>query len=258
MAGQAPLAFVLRGQAGQLAGQLLLPCRTPAAPCLLLCHGIPSGQPAAAGDEGYEALGREAVAMGMAAAWFNFRGTGPSEGDFSLRGWAEDLGSVVAAVRSGQAGFSGVDPSRLGVMGFSGGAAASIVYVSGDHGIGALASLAAPADLTELIPRTALPDFLARGRDIGIIRSEAPIDEDAFYAELKTTRPLDHVAKVSPVPLLLMHGERDETVPHADARRLFDAAGDPKELMLLPEAGHRLRLEAKATGLALRWLRERL
>ncbi|MHB8779963.1 MAG: alpha/beta hydrolase family protein [Candidatus Geothermincolia bacterium] len=258
MAGRAPLAFVLRGQAGRLVGSILLPPDTPDTPCLLLCHGIPSGQPTAAGDGGYEALGREAVAMGMAAAWFNFRGTGPSEGDFSLRGWAEDLGSVVAAVRSGQAGFTGIDPSRLGVMGFSGGAAASIVYVSNDHGIGALASLAAPADLAELVPRAALPDFLASCRAIGIIRGEAPIDEDAYYAELERARPLDHVARVSPVPLLLVHGERDETVPHADARRLFDAAGDPKELLLLPEAGHRLRLEAEATGPALRWLRERL
>ena len=39
-------------------------------------------------------------------------------------------------------------------------------------------------------------------------------------------------------PLLSIHGERDTIIPVSLGRKLFDAAGDPKELYLLPAAGH--------------------
>ena len=39
-------------------------------------------------------------------------------------------------------------------------------------------------------------------------------------------------------PLLVLHGERDEIVPVAQGRALFDAAPEPKRLHLFPDAGH--------------------
>ncbi|MGH6953722.1 MAG: alpha/beta hydrolase [Alphaproteobacteria bacterium] len=45
------------------------------------------------------------------------------------------------------------------------------------------------------------------------------------------------VARVR-APLLVLHGERDRTVPVRFARRLFAAAAEPKEALFLPEAGH--------------------
>jgi fermentation-respiration switch protein FrsA (DUF1100 family) len=46
------------------------------------------------------------------------------------------------------------------------------------------------------------------------------------------------VGRISPRPLLLIHGEEDETVPVRHAQLLFDAAGDPKQLWRLPGVGH--------------------
>jgi pimeloyl-ACP methyl ester carboxylesterase len=41
------------------------------------------------------------------------------------------------------------------------------------------------------------------------------------------------------LPTLLIHGERDEIIPVADGRALFQAAGAPqKELLIIPGAGH--------------------
>jgi fermentation-respiration switch protein FrsA (DUF1100 family) len=48
----------------------------------------------------------------------------------------------------------------------------------------------------------------------------------------------DAVARLSPVPLLLVHGAADEVVPPEHARRLFEAAGEPRELWVVPETGH--------------------
>ncbi len=44
-------------------------------------------------------------------------------------------------------------------------------------------------------------------------------------------------------PLLLIHSEQDEIVPVAQGRRLFRAANPPKDLLLLPRAGHNDHLD---------------
>jgi hypothetical protein len=39
-------------------------------------------------------------------------------------------------------------------------------------------------------------------------------------------------------PVLVVHGERDRIVPASEGRALYEAAQDPKRLLLFPEAGH--------------------
>ncbi|MBI4298032.1 MAG: hypothetical protein HY676_05845 [Chloroflexi bacterium] len=41
------------------------------------------------------------------------------------------------------------------------------------------------------------------------------------------------------------------------AQQLYQAAGEPRELALLPGAGHRLRLDERAVTTSLAWLRLR-
>jgi fermentation-respiration switch protein FrsA (DUF1100 family) len=40
------------------------------------------------------------------------------------------------------------------------------------------------------------------------------------------------------VPLLAVHGERDELIPYADGLALFEAAPEPKDWLRIPNAGH--------------------
>jgi fermentation-respiration switch protein FrsA (DUF1100 family) len=49
---------------------------------------------------------------------------------------------------------------------------------------------------------------------------------------------IDYVKTPHP-PLLIIHGEGDKQIPSAHSRSLFDAALEPKQLVLLPHAGHR-------------------
>jgi fermentation-respiration switch protein FrsA (DUF1100 family) len=50
----------------------------------------------------------------------------------------------------------------------------------------------------------------------------------------------DNVAKVARLrmPLLVLHGERDEVVPFAQGRRVFDKAPEPKRFFAIPGASH--------------------
>ena len=50
--------------------------------------------------------------------------------------------------------------------------------------------------------------------------------------------PDEAAAMIAPVPLLIIHGDRDEYFPVQHARRLFEAAGEPKELWIVPGFGH--------------------
>ena len=49
---------------------------------------------------------------------------------------------------------------------------------------------------------------------------------------------LEHIARLAPRPVLIMHGQTDRTVPWEMAVQLHQAAGEPKELWLLPDLDH--------------------
>ncbi|HEM61335.1 MAG TPA: alpha/beta hydrolase, partial [Chloroflexi bacterium] len=57
--------------------------------------------------------------------------------------------------------------------------------------------------------------------------------------DLEESEPLRWVSGIAPRPLLIIHGENDPYVSVEDARRLYDRAGQPKELWIAPGAGHR-------------------
>ena len=50
--------------------------------------------------------------------------------------------------------------------------------------------------------------------------------------------PDDAAALIAPIPLLVVHGDRDEYFPVDHGQRIFDAANEPKELWIEPGMGH--------------------
>ena len=50
--------------------------------------------------------------------------------------------------------------------------------------------------------------------------------------------PAEAAAQISPVPLLIVHGDKDHYFPPEHARQLYMAAREPKELWLIPGMGH--------------------
>lgn len=59
----------------------------------------------------------------------------------------------------------------------------------------------------------------------------------ARWLILDAWNSLAHIGRVS-APLLVLHGAEDRTVPLRFGRALFDAAPDPKDILILSEAGH--------------------
>jgi uncharacterized protein len=234
----------------RLHGEVHLPESEGRHPGLCICHGIPA-VPYNAQDAGYHDLAVRFAAAGFVTMLFFFRGAGTSEGDFDMGGWSRDLGAAITAL----SGMKEVDASRLFVMGFSGGAAAAIHRAAYDARIRGVISCASPAHFGDLIDGAGLDDCLTRWRDIGIIRTRGfPDDTDGWVTAFREVSPQDHVGRIAPRPVLLLHGDADEVVPVSHAHVLHGAARAPKEIITIPGGAHRLRVDEMAMSAALHWL----
>ncbi len=74
----------------------------------------------------------------------------------------------------------------------------------------------------------------------------------------RTSSPMNWVGMLSPRPLLLVHGDQDEVVPVKEVWSLYHKAKEPKEIRVIPGAGHRLRLSESAMKSAMDWLKARV
>lgn len=216
---------------------------------LVLCHGFPAGpRGAASAAQTYPELAdRIASEAGWVVLTFNFRGAADSEGNFSLAGWLADL----RAARAHLMDQAGVD--RVWLSGFSTGGSLALCAAGEDERVAGVAAFAAPADFESWAADARA--FLQHAREIGVVRDPAfPEDFDSWARELHETRPLALIGKVSPRPVLLVHGAVDDMVPLVDARALADAAEGDVELRVLQGAGHRLRHDPRAIAVLLGWL----
>ena len=217
-------------------------------PGVVLCHGFPTGIASAAATAASfpQLADRIALDMGWMALTFNFRGSGRSEGDFSLAAWLDDVHAAIDHLRT-------VDRVRsVWLAGFGTGGALCICAGAVRPEVQGVAALGVPADFDDWAghPRR----LLEHARDLDLITSPGfPPSLDAWSRELRDIRPAQAVATLAPRPLLLVHGSDDEAVPHFDARVLGDAHGRA-ELRIIAGAGHQLRHDPRAIAILLGWL----
>ncbi len=217
-----------------------------------ICHGIPSGKPADPDDGGYPLLAERICHEGFAVFIFNFRGTGDSGGNFDILGWTRDLGVVIDYLCS----LPEVDESRLTLLGFSGGAAVSIYVAAQDGRVSGVAACACPAEFIFLNEVDEKRSAVGHYRNIGAIRDAGfPQSDEDWFGGFSVIRPIEYVAGIAPRPLLLVHGNEDETVDVSHACRLCDRAGEPKQMVIVDGAGHRLRQNDEAMAAVIEWLK---
>lgn len=189
---------------------------------------------------------------------FDFRAHGRSEGQVVSMGHRERLDLLGAVDYLSERGIE-----RVGVLGFSmGGSVAmstaaecpAIVAIISDGGFARLGP-ALQAGLKE----RGLPDWLAKGLAPLILLS---LNWRLGYV-LSAADPLHWIDQISPRPLLLIHGELDPYVPLGEIKALYESAGNPKALWIVPGAGHRQADEtcpeeyrARVQGFFDRWLAE--
>jgi hypothetical protein len=152
--------------------------------------------------------------LGVSVLLFDYRGYGRSEGTPDEAGtYADARAAHRWAVDSAR-----VEPRDLLLFGESLGAAVA-TQLALERPAGALVLESAFTS----IPDMALAAYPFLPPVGGLIRTRY--------------ETLGKLPKLS-LPLLVLHGERDEIVPLSQGRRLFEAAGEPKRLFVIPGAGH--------------------
>lgn len=209
--------FTLAVGGAELVGVLHRPRLSGRHPCVVACHGMGASKD----SDKYLLLARELPAVGLALARFDFRGSGESGGayhDTTVASRIADLEAVLACL--------GTHPQldgRLGLLGSSLGGFVALWVAAGSGLEGPVVTWNAPADLLGLAARA---------------DAEAPGPPPALVAEVRAGR---HVGAPSGVRrLLVVQGDRDEVVPPAHGRLLFERARAPRELCVLAGADHRL------------------
>jgi dipeptidyl aminopeptidase/acylaminoacyl peptidase len=243
----------LKADGLELAGELHIPSRHKVHPALCICHGVPAAPPDPA-DKGYSLLAQRFCYAGFITLIFNFRGTGRSQGNLDILGWSRDLQAALDFLRS----LEETDKARICLLGFSGGAAVSVYIAAHDPRISLAVTCACPADFHSLHHKETPLDTIQRFRQIGAIRDkDFPPSIEEWQRGFETISPINWVDKISPRPLLLVHGDEDELIPLEHARRLYQKAKEPKELKIIPGAKHKMRLDKAAMDLVLDWLKAR-
>ena len=236
----------------KLAGELFLPIsENRPLPALCICHGIPA-TPYNPNDRGYAMLAQKFCAAGFVTLIFNFRGTGKSQGNFDILGWNQDLEAAIEFLHR----LKEVDKTRLCLLGFSGGAAVSVYVAAHDPRASSVVACACPADFDLLASKETALSSIQHFREIGAIKDKNfPPSLEQWRKGFETISPIRWIDRISPRPLFLVHGDTDEVVPLEHAHRLFQKAKEPRELAIIPNAKHKLRLEEAAMATVLEWLK---
>ncbi len=237
-----------------LSGEVNFPddCSQPR-PAVCICHGIPAVPYNPAERGGYPELAAKFCEAGFISLVFNFRGCGPSQGNIDMLGWTHDLAAAVEFLNM----LPEVDKKRIFLLGSSGGAAVSVYVAASDPRIAAVALLACPAEFDFLHAAFTKVSIIEQFRSIGIIKdADFPPSVEEWLDDFEQVAPLQYIDKIAPRPLLIVHGDRDETVPVDHAERLFQKAGEPKQKVIITGGVHRLRLDEHAVDVSLRWLFE--
>jgi uncharacterized protein len=165
-------------------------------------------------------------ARGFNVFTFDYRGYGASEGSPTLEGVQLDIDAAMQTLLSRE----DIDKDRVVMYGQSLGGALAAYHVAHSPNRDGLRAL---------VLESAFSDY------VGIVREKLA---DHWFTwpfhwipELTVDdrfSPLPSMARISPLPLLVLHGDQDPVVPVQEGRRLYEAALEPKQLWIVPGAGH--------------------
>jgi putative redox protein len=233
----------------RLSAHLALPPPPGRAQGLVVCHGFPNGPRGAAtvGTTYADLADRLARDSGFVVLAFNFRGTGTSEGDFSVRGWMHDLRAAVRTLAERP------DVRGVWTVGFGHGATFALCEAVNDDLVRGVASIAARSSLGDWVRDPG--GLVTEAREMGMIRTAGyPPDVSAWGRELQLLDADHAVRRLGDRPLLILHGVDDIDVPVDEARAMAAAAGPNTEVRLVSGAGHHLRHDPRALATLLGWL----
>jgi alpha-beta hydrolase superfamily lysophospholipase len=223
------------GPGGTLALVLHLPPTPGRADCVIACHGLGASKD----SDKYLLLAAEFPAAGLALARFDFRGCGESTGveaETTVATRVEDCRAVLAHL-AGHRRLSG----RFALLGSSMGGYVALAVAAGSDDAPPLVTWNAPSRLDDVRVDPATPGL-----------------GPALAAEVRAGRHREAPSGVR--GHLVIQADQDDVVPPAHGRALWARAVEPRELVMIAGADHRLSDPAHRQAAAARsvdWIQRR-
>ena len=165
---------------------------------------------------------------------FDFRNRGESEGDAVTLGYYEQDEALAALAYLKT--LPEVDPKRIGVLGASMGAATAIMAAAKSDDLRAVVADSPFKSAGSVVAQSfehfiSLPPFPYAPITLQFVAWRTGITPSHLV-------PLEVVDRISPRPLLLVHGTADTSINYEASQALYAQAREPKELWLIPDIGH--------------------
>jgi fermentation-respiration switch protein FrsA (DUF1100 family) len=185
---------------------------------ILVAHGY--------GDKRAESYHALFASHGYGVVAWDFRAHGKSEGDYSSLGYYEVLDAKAAL----DFALAQPDVKHIGAWGGS---------------MGAVTMIRAAAQYPEIEALVADSPFVTLEEEMDL-RVPFPVmrslirflAEKAAGVTVDSVRPVDDIRRISPRPVFLIQGMGDSMVPLDSAQRLYNAAGEPRQLWTENEVPH--------------------
>jgi len=156
----------------------------------------------------------------------DYRGYGGSEGTPTMAGVQDDINSAMAYLLR----RTDIDHKRIVILAQSLGGSLAIYNV---------AHSPYRANVRALVSESAFSDYRGLAREkLGSFWLSWPFQWPLSLTINDDFSPLPVVSKISPIPLLIIHGDSDKIVPLSNGQALFAAALEPKEMWVVPNGGH--------------------
>jgi len=170
---------------------------------------------------------------------FDYRGYGESEGSPDIKGVHLDAEAALKTLLS----IPHVDNGKIIVLGQSLGGAIAVYTVANSPYKDRVAALVIDSAFSSyrLIAREKLSQFYITW----------PLQYPLSFLVSDSYSPIRWIKKVSPVPLLIIHGEQDPVVPIHHGQMLYEEALQPKRFWMFSTPGH-------VISFADEWVREEL
>ncbi|MBO8168258.1 MAG: alpha/beta fold hydrolase [Thermoanaerobacteraceae bacterium] len=218
-----------------------------------ICHGFRgSKEGSGRGTEFAKILSDE----GYPTLLFDFSGTGESEGDFAdttLTNYIDDLGAALDCLE--QQGYK-----RFIIIGRSFGGTTALCRAARDSRIKGICTWGTPWNLEDTF-REGMGTYweqLKKGKPIHVTDEFGTLSlKPGFYQDIIKYDVLKIVAALPPIPLFFIHGTNDELVNVSQAKELYRAAKEPKDILFIEGSDHRfLQHQEQLRAATLRWLQQ--
>ena len=230
-----PTEFTSEGET--IRGYFVTPPGEGPFPGICKFHGLPGGPDIVSG------FATTLAEAGFAVLTFDFRGFRQSDGMFTLSGQIKDAKSAISHMLESDLTIT----SWSGVYAASWGAAVAVCALATDTRPKVLCLRAPVYDTLWFsqspMIRPAVDSIVETdpSQIRGIDNQE--IQEKILHGmveDSKVYNPMNEIAKIASRPLLIIHGTDDVGISLAGVKRLYELAGEPKDLVVVEGADHNL------------------